>query len=168
MCHREFTLHARNGTLLFIRDDSITIQTQNWSIHQWYSPPRVSFWKLRCDVFMDTGCYVQHLEHPKCIQAVKRFCEFHNISQNSSLPQTTESGNYFRIADLHIFLGGTPPSTAKNVTKTLPTFKNYSRKNKVFSVHKKLRKKVPRLRSIKIPTLCLHFVSEKSTVQRES
>ena len=77
MCHREFTLHARNGTLLTIRDDSITIQTQNLSIHQWYSPPRVSFWNLRCDVFMDTGCYVQHLEHPKCIQTEKRFDGFH-------------------------------------------------------------------------------------------
>ena len=77
MCHRECTLHARNGTILTVRDDSITIHTQNWSILQWYSPPRVSFWNLRCDVFMDTGCYVQHLEHPKCIQTVKLFYEFH-------------------------------------------------------------------------------------------
>ena len=67
---------------------------------------------------------------------------FINISQNSSLPQTTESGNYYRIADLHIFLGGSPPSTAKSITKTLPTFKNYSRKIKVFSVHREMRKKV--------------------------
>ena len=86
---------------------------------------------------------------------------FINIYQNSSLPQTTESGNYYHIADLHIFLGGTPPSITKSTTKTLPTFKNYSRKITVFSVHKKLRKKVPRLRSIKITNLCLHFVSEK-------